>query len=180
MPANDQPANAELLAGATGIVVGSTRAATLDVPDEPQAFVNANRVVWYEWTAPTTGPMRFEANPKIGSGFLDDAGIWTALGLAIYGPSNAFTPLIVGGKTTADGQAAYGGLFEVDVTAGTQYKISVSSGGGTGEFASTFGYSAPGAFTLTWEPVVVAPLPTIKPGVAGHRGDSGTKTLNLR
>ena len=80
VPANDQPANAEVIAGTTGSVAGSTRAATLDVPDEPQAFVNANRVVWYEWTAPTTGPMRFEANPKIGGGFLDDAGIWTALG----------------------------------------------------------------------------------------------------
>ena len=142
VPANDQQTNAEAIAGTTGTVAGSTRAATLDVPDEPQAFNDANRVVWYEWTAPSTGPMRFEANPKSGGGFLDDAGIWTALGLAIYGPNNAVTPLIIGGKTTARRQAGYGGLFEVDVTAGTKYMLSVSSGDGTGEFASAFGYSA--------------------------------------
>jgi Calx-beta domain len=179
VPTNDAQSAAEVLPGSSGTVDGTTRAATLDLPDEPQPFPDANRVVWYRWTALFSGNMRFEVEPQTGfSSYLGAGTIWTALCLAIYGPANHFTPLTLGGKPVADGLAAYGGLFEVAVTAGTQYDIAVCSGGGTGDFASAFGYTAPGAFTLTWQPV--APLPTIIPrGASIVEGNAGTKTLNI-
>ena len=48
--------------------------------------------------------------------------------------------------------AAHGGSVEVDVIPGTAYRIAVCSGGGVGDFLSTHGYTAPGAFTLSWVP----------------------------
>src|SRR5262245_28988884 len=151
-PSNDEVTSADVLTGVAGSVDGTTRAATLSLPDEPQPMPDANRVVWYRWTAPTTAKMRFEIEPKSGTtSFTDPGTIWTSVCIAMYDPAvNLFTPLIVGGVATADGQAAHGAIFDIDVTAGTRYTLAACSGGGTGQWASTFEYTAAGAFTLSW------------------------------
>ena len=130
---------------------------------EPRRLVPAGRL-------PTTGPMRFEANPNIGCGFLDDAGDLDRAGAGDLRAGQRVHAVDHRRQHDCGRRGRVRRAVRSRRDRGTNYKISVSSGDGTGEFASAFGYSAPGVFTLTWEPVVVAPLPTIKPGSRrGHR-----------
>ena len=58
VPQNDDFANRIALPGVSGVVTGSNRGASMEV-GEPLPFTNSSRSVWYQWTAPADGQVRF-------------------------------------------------------------------------------------------------------------------------
>ena len=57
-PINDDFADRIVLPGAQGVVFGYNRGASTEV-GEPLPFTNSSRSVWYQWTAPADGQVRF-------------------------------------------------------------------------------------------------------------------------
>ncbi len=152
-PTNDQPAAAEQLSGSAGSVPGTTMAATLTSPAEPQPAPGAVSVVWYRWTAPVTGTVSFDADPVPTNrlDYMETSSLDTSVGVAVYGPTDHVTPLQVDGTGVATSDTTQeGGHVTVPVTTGAEYLISVFSAGGTGFLASPHGYTATGAFTLKY------------------------------
>ncbi|HEU0010742.1 MAG TPA: hypothetical protein VFT34_13070 [Verrucomicrobiae bacterium] len=86
-PANDNPANAQVITGQAGRVTASTVNATKDV-SEPNHPLNAGgKSIWYSWTAAGTESIRFDT---VGSGFDTILAVYTNLAgeLRIVGGTN--------------------------------------------------------------------------------------------
>ena len=76
VPANDNPANAQVISGQAGRVTGSTVNATKD-GSEPNHPLNAGgKSIWYSWTAAATNSIRFDT---VGSGFDTILAVYTNL-----------------------------------------------------------------------------------------------------
>ncbi len=120
-PANDEFVNAQVLPGATGEVTGINLPATTE-PGEPNPDgVTGGASVWYQWTAPGSGSVTFDATKSN----------FNAL-LAVYtGPDVA--------HLTAVGSNVYGGVVNLrkttlTATAGATYYITVAGvSGQTGQ-----------------------------------------------
>ena len=150
IPANDDFSTAEPLVGSAGSVEGTTRAASL-APLEPDPTGEALRVVWYRWSGPT-GDATFTVTPHTSGGLFDPGHGPTSVGVAVYDASDPVGPLEVDGDGVAPQEGlGTGGSVTMPVAAGTDYLIAVFSSGGTGTMFSPHGYTAAGAFTLTWE-----------------------------
>ncbi|HMP74576.1 MAG TPA: hypothetical protein PKE55_15065, partial [Kiritimatiellia bacterium] len=57
-PVNDDFADRIVLPGAQGVVFGYNRGASTEI-GEPLPHTNSSRSVWYQWTAPADGQVRF-------------------------------------------------------------------------------------------------------------------------
>ncbi len=58
-PSNDLFANAQVLAGLSGAVVGSNKIASIEPGEYHHAGIGAGRSVWFRWTAPESGLATF-------------------------------------------------------------------------------------------------------------------------
>ena len=124
VPANDNFADAEKLDGASGLVEGRNRSATVE--DGESHRYNPTATVWYEWTPETSGPVFFgvDANYDSVIGVYTGAaiGALTQIGFNDYAESGVFSSAVV-----------------FDAIAGTTYHIAV---GGY--------YDEVGTFELEW------------------------------
>lgn len=148
-PANDAFAAPQQLTGATGSVVGTNLAATVEV-GEPAHGVQSVASVWYTWTSPATAPVTFET---CGSTF-DTL-------LAVY-TGDAVAALARVGQN--DDGCGEGSRVPLAARAGTTYRIAVA------------GYDDRGDFVLRWLPRPanddVANARTIRGGAGSLSGSS--------
>jgi hypothetical protein len=134
-PPNDNFANALILAGASGSVVGRNRDATKEPGEASHAGGPGGASIWYRWTAPSSGPVTFDT-----FGFRNQTAnsfhYLTAL-MAVYTGSS------LDGLTTVVTNAT-DNKVTFDATAGTTYQIAVDSASYTG------GGYLPGIVPLHW------------------------------
>jgi PASTA domain len=106
-PHNDDRSNAEVITGEGGTLTVSNEIASLE-EDEPQPAGPGGSSVWYSWTAPSSGPVRFDTCASAANDTL----------LAAY----------EGGSTTAlaanDDFCATGSLIAFTAEAGKEYLLS--------------------------------------------------------
>ncbi|HZM77183.1 MAG TPA: hypothetical protein VFC19_15735 [Candidatus Limnocylindrales bacterium] len=127
-PPNDAFAAAQILTGASGSVTGQVVDSTLEA-GEPSRDVYGS--VWYEWTAPVSGPLR----------------IWTGADpvrhplVSVYTGGSLSTLSLV--AENGNGLATPGSRVDLTVSAGTTYRIRVAAWAGS----ST---AWPGTVTLRW------------------------------
>jgi PASTA domain len=107
-PANDDRANAEAITGESGTLVLSNELASLE-EDEPEPAGDGGASVWYSWTAPSSGPVRFDT---CSSAFNDTL-------LAAY-DGESVIPL-----AADDDFCTSGSLISFTAEAGKAYKLSV-------------------------------------------------------
>lgn len=123
-PANDDFASAAPIAGPSGQVTGTNQAATVE-PGEPAHAGTGGASVWYRWTAPADGPVRFRT-----------AGSDYDTVLAVYvGDAVDKLTLVASNDDTSGG----GSQVDFEAAAGTVYSIAVD-----GFFGAT------GSIVLTW------------------------------
>jgi hypothetical protein len=137
-PANDAFANPVEIEGSLGAAGGSTAFATLET-DEPARGSNS---VWYTWTAPTTGYVRFDA-----FAVEDDTWDWMDTILTVYTGTTLDALAVVARnddwyRTELPG---FGSAVSFRAVAGTTYSISVT----------TWGSFSWGPFKLRWYPGVI-------------------------
>jgi hypothetical protein len=158
-PPNDAFAAAPILAGSSGSVTAKIADATLE-PGEPTA--NLGTVygsVWYSWTAPASGPVRF----------------WTGADpvrhplLSVYTGTGLSALTLVG--ENGYGIATPGSRVDVVVTAGTTYRIRMAAWEGS----ST---DWPGTATLRWGPPPSPPANDAFAAASAVSGTSGSVTGN--
>jgi hypothetical protein len=132
VPANDDFANRQTITGATGEVISDLTGATSEFGEPIMYWWNTGQSpsVWFEWTAPTSGPYTFRAESSDAS-----IGVYTGSTLS------SLTPI-----------ARYQSYDFVDVrfnaVAGTSYKIQV------GDYTRT----TPGvSLVLKWAPSYSVP-----------------------
>jgi hypothetical protein len=130
-PANDDFADAQVIAGESGSVAGTNEYATLEL-DEPEHDLSVwnGYSVWYRWTAPFTGTAAFDTT---GSDF-------TTI-IAVYGGDRIERARRVAGVFGAQ-------TLRVGVTAGTVYSIAV---------AGSTRYDPLGNLVLNWQRHAAAP-----------------------
>jgi Chitobiase/beta-hexosaminidase C-terminal domain/Fn3 associated len=160
-PANDNFANAQILTGASGGVLGNTANATKE-PGEPNHAGNPGGAsVWFAWTAPSSGLYLF--NP-LGSDFGMLLGIYTGTSV------NALTQVSSGspnGRQTATGVSldVFSNFVNgtvLNAVAGTTYHIAID------------GYNGlMGDYVLLWSPLAA---PTITTFIASA---SPGQTINI-
>ena len=127
-PANDDFAAAQVLAGPSGSVSGTTVEATQEEGEPDHAPSAAGRSVWFRWTAPVAGRVVFDTCD----------GTTTDTVLAVYtGASVAALRRVV----RSDDSCGDRSLVTLIAVAGRTYSIAVD------------GYQRGGPFTLTWEQV---------------------------
>jgi Ca2+-binding RTX toxin-like protein len=134
-PANDSFADAVELMGPKGNTSGSTAFATLETGETAPG----ENSVWYTWTAPATGHVRFDAWR------LEDATWgWVDTILNVYTGASveALTPVAGNDDWYRGGLPAFGSAVSFRAVAGTTYLISVD----------TWGSFAWGLFGLRWYP----------------------------
>jgi hypothetical protein len=125
---NDNLANAAVISRSKGTVSGSTVGATRENNEKaPRARSYVSGSIWYTWTAPSTGKVKFSTE---GSSF-DTV-------LAVYTGGSTHDSLTEV-DSNDDGGANYTSIVEFNATAGTTYKISVAGYG-----------KNTGAVKLTW------------------------------
>jgi len=136
-PANDNFADAEVISGASGRVVGDNTAATMegDLKDLNGYNADLGGSVWYSWTAPASGAVSFlVAHDEPPSYSMD---------VAVYS-GNSRTSLLGHGsanQSTPDDMGYWGTYAFFNAEKGTTYKIHVAHGY----------YGCAGAFTLMWD-----------------------------
>lgn len=140
-PANDNFADAQVVAGTSGTVTGTNVNATLEV-GEPAAYRGGGaHTIWYQWTAPSAAEMAFDT---IGTGFD------TVL--------DVFTGSSVGALTRIAGDDDSGGSLTSKITftpvSGTTYHFRVNG----------YGTSTTGVVRFNWAPTPPPPPPTPEPG----------------
>ena len=146
VPANDNSSGAERLAGTTGNVDGTTRAASVASENVPSP--GALTQVWYSYVATADGQATFTATPHHDTDLLGASDAATSVGVAVYDSTQSL--LQVGGDGIASTDGGTGGVATIDVSAGSTYLIGVFSAGGLDSLDSPHGYTAAGAFTLSW------------------------------
>ena len=105
--------------------------------------------MWYRWHG-GDGPIDFTAIPHHTGGVFDDSDPFTSVGVAVFDATDPSTPLAVGGDGIANPSGGTGGTASLQVSSTSEYLVAVFSAGGTGSQLSNFGYTAAGAFTLSW------------------------------
>jgi hypothetical protein len=132
-PANDDFSSPSAIGGGTGRVNGSTVFATLE-DGEPDHEPNS---VWFSWTAPATGHVRFDAWQ------LEDATWWNDTFLTVFSGAtlDTLTVLARNDDLFGAGLPAIGSGVSFRAVAGTTYRISVSA------FLGSWG-----PFGLRWYP----------------------------
>lgn len=127
-PANDNFANAQVISGASGTLVGVTNIAATKESGEPNHGGSAGgHSVWYRWTAPAGGSVTFNT---LGSS-LD-----TLLGIYTGNSVNALT--LIGGNDQCPSQGNTS-CVTFNAVSGTIYRIAVDGWSG-----------ATGTFNLNW------------------------------
>jgi uncharacterized repeat protein (TIGR01451 family) len=135
-PANDDFANAQMIAGPSGSVAGTNVNAT---EQNDEGSPGAGHTVWYAWTAPAAGSVRFDTCT---SDFENLLTAYIATDVASLG-----TPVAFGDGAAEEGCAGPTGAGIVfDAVLDTTYRIVVDSALG----------NPPGTFTLSWSGVVPA------------------------
>ena len=134
-PTNDSFSSATAIEGAEGSATGTTVFASV----EPGERAWAHNSVWYTWTAPVTGYVRFDAWR------LSDATWWTDTVLTIYRGATVDTLAVMARNddwywTRLPG---FGSAVSFRAVAGTTYSISVDA---------AFSSSSWGPFGLRWYP----------------------------
>ncbi len=147
-PTNTTVASAEALSGRIGSTDGTTRAATV-AGGATAPLPDAQTAVWYRWHG-GDGPIDFTAIPHHTGGVFDDSDPFTSVGVAVFDVTDPSTPLAVGGDGIANPSGGTGGTASLQVNSTSEYLVAVFSAGGTGNQLSNFGYTAAGAFTLSW------------------------------
>jgi len=131
-PDNDAFAAAKPLAGtATGATTGTNVSASKEAGEPNHAGTLGGASVWYSWTAPTTAIVRFDTCT---------ASFDTALAFYTGSAVDALTPV-----ASADDGCWIHSVVDLEVTAGTTYRIAVEGIEGGGQ-------AAQGTFTLRWGP----------------------------
>jgi len=156
-PANDNFANAAIIAGLTGTTNGSNVGATLQPPCETnQIYVDdyaqvepVGASVWYAWTAPASGTAEFDT---IGSSFDTVLSVWTTTnGLC----SSSLTNIVADDDISVGTNAS---AVTFPVVAGRTYYVCVEG----------YDYVPPatGNIVLDWNetPSVIPPAPSISSG----------------
>lgn len=126
-PANDAVASAQVIAGTTGSVTGSNVNAT-KVGGEPSHGGDAGGAsVWYSWTAPSAGPVTFDATA---SSFAALVGVYTSPDGGV-----TLTPVASGNGVPASFAATSGTtyLVAVDGVASAQGVVALSWALGTAD-----------------------------------------------
>jgi hypothetical protein len=119
-PDNDNLATARQISGSSGSDTGTNQNATAEAGEPAHAGSAATRSIWWRWTAPASGAVRWNT---IGSSFD------TVLGVYSGGSVQALTPI------ASDDQSGGGGAssLEFEAAAGSTYFIAVDGyGGATG------------------------------------------------
>jgi len=129
-PANDDFANAEVIAAPSGSVNGSTVAATKESNEPAHARSFGGASIWYRWTAPARGRASF-----------DTCGTSFDTVLAVYTGSviDALTPVVANDDGTCPGNFSRQSSLAFMATTGAVYWIAIDGFG-----------SAAGSTTLTW------------------------------
>jgi Ca2+-binding RTX toxin-like protein len=132
-PANDDFSSPSAISGGTGRVDGSTVFATLE-DGEPDHEPNS---VWFSWTAPATGYVRFD------SWQLEDPTWWNDTFLTVFSGTtlDTLTVLAQNDDRWEARLPAFGSAVSFRAVAGTTYLISVSAFDGSW-----------GPFGLRWYP----------------------------
>lgn len=132
-PANDDFANAQVIAGATGNVAGNNVGATKEVGEPDHAGNPGGHSIWFSWTAPADGHVAFRT---AGSGF--DTLLAAYTGAAV----NALT-LVAANDDDPGGQffQPFASVISFGVSNGVTYKIAVDG------FAGKVG-----SVNLLWQP----------------------------
>jgi hypothetical protein len=137
-PANDAFADAAVLSGVSGSVVGSSLYASKEV-GEPDHSSSGGASVWWKWTAPATGSVTFDT---VGSSFDTMMAAYTGISMG------ALTRL----AQDDDGGGNLKSLITFAVNAGTLYHVAVDGWSG-----------ANGSITLNWS-LAAEHTPTIFSG----------------
>ncbi|HEX7744905.1 MAG TPA: hypothetical protein VF462_06555, partial [Micromonosporaceae bacterium] len=152
-PPNDAFAAAQTLTGSAGSVTGRVADSTVE-PGEPGAAYGS---IWYTWTAPTSGPVRF----------------WTGADpadhplLSVYTGSTLSTLALKG--ENGYGVATMGSRVDFTVTTGTTYRIRLAGWEG-----STVHW--PGTATLRWGPPPPPPANDAFAAATAVSGATGSVT----
>ena len=171
-PTNDDFADAQVIAGLTGSVSGSTVDGTKEPGEPDQAGNPGGASVWYVWTAPAEGLFSFDT---CGSGF-DTL-------LAVY--TGTAVDLLAGTEAESDDDTCGAGsqVFFTAVAA-TQYRIAIDGfNGATGAVVLTWGQVAPPANDSFASAVPITGASgsvggsnagaTKEPGEPNHAGNAG-------
>lgn len=133
-PANDNFANAFVLAGNTPTAVGFNVNATLEFAEPYHADNLPAHSVWWSWTAPTNGQMRFST---LGSDF-DTV-------LAVYTGTSVMS--LTGIASADDSDGALTSVVTFWANAGTTYRVVVDGyGGATGNILLSGTFTPGGDF----------------------------------
>jgi hypothetical protein len=148
-PPNDNFANATVVQGTTGAVIGNSSGATKETGEPAMLPGNANgaggKSVWYSWTSPVTGTAIFDTE---GSGY--DTMLAVSTGNSVGGLSRlGQNDDISTGQTTAS-------RLTFNVAAGVTYQLTVDgfNNGAGPEF---------GIIELNWSATGTAPSPSPTP-----------------
>jgi hypothetical protein len=133
-PANDDFANAQALAGASGTTTGSTVGSTVEVDEPDHDGLTAEHSIWYSWTPPVDARVQVDT---FGSGF-DTV-------LAVY--TGSTLPTLV--EVAANDQAPHSdqSMVRFDAVGGTTYSIAVD--GWDGQTGAVELYHGPQVSTFT-------------------------------
>lgn len=124
-PANDNLAAAHPIGPGLPVSQPGTTVDASAEPGEPARGSHpASRSVWYSWTAPAAGRVRIET---CDAGFDPVIGVYT-------GSSMAGLAAVPANESACSIMALTGRRLELDVVAGTTYKIAVDAAGGYGDF----------------------------------------------
>lgn len=130
VPANDDYAQADPLAGESGEVHTSNSGATLQPGEPVHASVPGGKSIWFRWTCPTSTNCVFNT---------DGSGFDTILAIYIIPEAGVFQWVAANDDATDFAPASQ---VEFQATAGTQYFVAVD------------GYrGAAGPITLNWHPI---------------------------
>lgn len=151
-PANDNFANATPITGLTGTTTGNNSEATTE-PGEPPGIGNRYQSVWFTWVAPFTGVAQFDTNVS-------------SFDTVLYGYTGGSLNNLVLVGSDDDGGIGTASLMQFPVTAGTAYRIGVSS------------YSSGGDYFLNWQKI---PQPGVfsLSGLSQANEKSGTLTYTV-
>ena len=178
-PANDSFSSAKALPASLPISQsGSTRGASREPGEPSHAGLAEGGSVWYSWTPTSSGPVAISACPY--GGETPDTVLAVYTGEAV----DTLTP-VASNDDSPVACSATGSEVEVDVLAGTTYRIAVGSRGGSGIFSLDLeGRPANDDFAT---PEVLSPEPLMsggstvfaskEPGEPDHAGSPGGHSL---
>jgi uncharacterized repeat protein (TIGR01451 family)/uncharacterized delta-60 repeat protein len=134
-PANDNFANAQVVAGSSGTVLGSNVGATTEAGEPPITAAPAAASIWYTWTAQASGATTFDT---FGSTNQTGASLDTRLAIYTGGSVDALT--LIGENDDAANGATFNSSVTFTAVAGTTYMIAVDG----------FSTSDQGGVVLNW------------------------------